>query len=770
LEWKSDSLNNWLCIAATGGLTLRNTKSNVAKEYVYDPLNPSSLQAFTVYHLTKDKQDRLWLSTDNGINIVDPNLQNFENIAVYQQLNLKNPKEFGLPTNILATENEFLVTSFYRHGLYVFNKDWRLIKHVARIPEDSKSERSENINNIYKDASGDFWFSTDSGLVKKHGNRYQFFFTPRIDPINEDEYAISKIYKRADGLFWIRARKKGIYLFDPVQGKFIARYEPNGTDIIGPVYSCFLDPQSTLWVGASNSISRYVAEDKKFKKITVKNEDSNICEVTWVTDITQDAENVIWAVSDKGLLKINKEKDEGVLMTQRSGLPENYLKRLMIDTAGQLWITSRQGIIKYDRKRTFTFFNINNGLPVEYEGHGFFDFDGNGHLLMGSSGFVTKFNPYQIKTNLAEPELVLMDLLADGKPVDMVVENGKRTITLKPGTNILNLHFTITNYTAPNENTYYYKLGDAEGAWQQVKNGDLALGSLPTGSYSLFIKGSNNDDVYSKIEQVTINVLPHWYETMLFYVLLGSLIVSLTIYFVRRRIATIRRESMLKQQLAESELKAIRAQMNPHFIYNVLNSIESYILEKDAQSASALVQKFANLSRLILENSTQSLVPVSREWRALELYTDLEAMRFENIFRYEFINRSSIDLNKLMVPPMLVQPLIENAIHHGLRNSLNRDSLVSIELTTTDNHVIFKVSDNGVGLSATINKKGGHLFKQQSLGLKTIEERVVAINALSRSNSASFSIREIVAENKSGTEAILTLRNEMCPRFEINHK
>ncbi|RZK73941.1 MAG: hypothetical protein EOO92_17775, partial [Pedobacter sp.] len=336
-------------------------------------------------------------------------------------------------------------------------------------------------------------------------------------------------------------------------------------------------------------------------------------------------------------------------------------------------------------------------------------------------------------------------------------EEGKKTITLKPGTNILNLHFVITNYTAPNENTYYYRLGEDDGNWQQVKNGDLALGSLPTGKYALFVKGSNNDDVFSKVEEITINVLPHWYETILFYLLLVFSIIFITIYFVRKRIATIRRQATLKQQLAESELKAIRAQMNPHFIYNVLNSIESYILEKDAESASVLVQKFANLSRLILENSTQSLVAVSREWRALELYTELEAMRFEYIFKYEFINHSSIDLKKLLVPPMLIQPLIENAIHHGLRNSLNSESMVSIELTTNADHIIFKVRDNGVGLSATINKNEGHLFKQQSLGLKTIEERVLAINASRKKQWASFSIREVVGEGKNGTEALVML-------------
>ncbi|RZK47393.1 MAG: hypothetical protein EOO87_22030, partial [Pedobacter sp.] len=119
-------------------------------------------------------------------------------------------------------------------------------------------------------------------------------------------------------------------------------------------------------------------------------------------------------------------------------------------------------------------------------------------------------------------------------------------------------------------------------------------------------------------------------------------------------------------KLSESELKAIRSQMNPHFIFNVLNSIESYIMDNEKAIASRLIQKFAGLSRLILENSTKSLVTADREWKALKLYTELEAMRYSDSFTYSFNVDENLQLQHILLPPMLIQPLIENAILHGL--------------------------------------------------------------------------------------------------------
>lgn len=211
-----------------------------------------------------------------------------------------------------------------------------------------------------------------------------------------------------------------------------------------------------------------------------------------------------------------------------------------------------------------------------------------------------------------------------------------------------------------------------------------------------------------------------------------------------------------RNKLSESELKAIRAQMNPHFIFNVLNSIESYIVENDSKTASRLIQKFASLSRLILENSTQSMVSADREWKALRLYAELEVMRFNQQFSCSFYADPSLDLSRLLLPPMLVQPLIENAIHHGMRNSATENNEITVSLEQTESTLLFTVADNGIGLDQAEKFKTFSAIKSKSIGISSIRERIEIFNGMNSGQAASFELQNNGSEGK-GTIAKLVL-------------
>ncbi|MES2454973.1 MAG: histidine kinase [Bacteroidota bacterium] len=261
-------------------------------------------------------------------------------------------------------------------------------------------------------------------------------------------------------------------------------------------------------------------------------------------------------------------------------------------------------------------------------------------------------------------------------------------------------------------------------------------------------------------------------QFLLYGVTAISILVLLSFYYVNRsRIGQLRlknelqkkqaeeqtRELLHRNKLSESELKAIRAQMNPHFIFNVLNSIESYIVENDSKTASRLVQKFASLSRLILENSTQSMVTADREWRALKLYAELEVMRFNKQFSCSFHIDAGIDLSRILLPPMLIQPLVENAIHHGMRNSAADGNRINILLEQTEAEICFTVEDNGIGLDEAEKFKTFSAIKSKSIGLSSIRERIEIFNSVNEGSRASFDVRRKRAEEGPGTIAILVL-------------
>jgi len=289
-----------------------------------------------------------------------------------------------------------------------------------------------------------------------------------------------------------------------------------------------------------------------------------------------------------------------------------------------------------------------------------------------------------------------------------------------------------------------------------------------------------------KLQQSKLNVLSQqqklnelelkqiWLYSVLAVLFLGSVIAYLiNLYRIRQlrfknilqKQEAIQNELLLKHQfqLTESELKAIRSQMNPHFIFNVLNSIEAYIMDNDKQTASRLIQKFASLSRLILENSTKSLVTADREWKALKLYTELEAMRYNNSFTFSFVVEEELQLKTLFLPPMLIQPLIENAILHGLIVEENADAHLEVQLKKYRNGICITVEDNGVGIGNKSKTKTNLGIKEKSIGLTSIKERIDIINAQINNCLASFNIAPRVEGN--GTYATVLLPFFENPKY-----
>ncbi|NRF37427.1 tetratricopeptide repeat protein [Pedobacter foliorum] len=244
-----------------------------------------------------------------------------------------------------------------------------------------------------------------------------------------------------------------------------------------------------------------------------------------------------------------------------------------------------------------------------------------------------------------------------------------------------------------------------------------------------------------------------WLYWILALVVLMSVLVYLLNLYRIRRLKYKNELQHHQHQLSESELKAIRAQMNPHFIFNVLNSIEAYVMDNEKRKASRLIQKFAALSRLILENSTRSLVSGDKEWKALMLYTELEAMRYDDTFTYSFTVADNIQLKTLYLPPMLIQPLIENAILHGLIIEPKADAHLAVTIQRKEDEIRITVEDNGVGIGKPANKNLMGGVKEMSMGLASIQERIDMINKQQIGKKASFTIEP--GANQNGTIAII---------------
>lgn len=199
----------------------------------------------------------------------------------------------------------------------------------------------------------------------------------------------------------------------------------------------------------------------------------------------------------------------------------------------------------------------------------------------------------------------------------------------------------------------------------------------------------------------------------------------------RQKIKAEQKEILLKAEISETELKALRAQMNPHFIFNALNSIADYINKNDARSADYYLGKFAKLMRGILENSEEKEIPLSEELKMLEFYMDLESLRFKNKFDYEVKIVDDINPENVLIPPLILQPFVENSILHGLSKKEN-DGKITIHIDKTEDLLKCIIEDNGIG------RKNPNENSGKSYGVKLTRERIALFDKSKNSDSGVF--------------------------------
>jgi LytS/YehU family sensor histidine kinase len=255
-----------------------------------------------------------------------------------------------------------------------------------------------------------------------------------------------------------------------------------------------------------------------------------------------------------------------------------------------------------------------------------------------------------------------------------------------------------------------------------------------------------------------------WWQTWWFRIGALLLIAGLVYWLYLLRVAQIRRKEKLKSQyekkLANVEMTALLAQMNPHFLFNSLNSIDSYIIKNESGKASEYLNNFARLMRLILQNSRSNYISLKDGLETLDLYLQMESLRFSNKFEYEIKVAEGIDTASIVIPPMLIQPYVENAIWHGLMHKKDgTPGKVEIIINRQDNNLICIIKDNGIGREKAAElkaqKPGSH---KRSMGMQITSDRIEMINKLYDTNT-SVKVVDLKNENgnASGTQVKLII-------------
>jgi len=450
---------------------------------------------------------------------------------------------------------------------------------------------------------------------------------------------------------------------------------------------------------------------------------------------TLDSNWLVLGTKGTGLLLYNH--DAVIQISPRTGFSSENVKCLWID-ANYIWAATPKGL---DR------INILQNKPIRYTIRHYTTSDG-----LASNEVNDLYGDNKRLWIATDKGLSLLPLDTLEEPfynlpvyIKRIGINDKDTALtssyeLAHDQNNIRIDFIGLSYKSPGLLNYRYKMVGLDTNWVYTQNRDVQFTTLPANRYTFLLSVQNLDGSWShNVAKVNFHIHAPFWKLWWFLLLTGAAGLYIVFIVIRYRFRRARREEekeeMLNKSLLHLKQKALRAQMNPHFTFNVMNSIQHFILHNRPESAHRYLSKFSKLMRIILNNSESNTIPIADEIKALELYLELEAMRFEREFQYEVELDPLIDAAETPMPSMLIQPYVENAIKHGILPA-GRPGMIRIRIFLERDYLKCTIEDNGIGRVQAEKEKNKHreAFEHRSFGTYITKERLSVLNELYNSD------------------------------------
>lgn len=619
--------------------------------------------------IIRDDKNNLLIGT-NGGGLYRETEEAFVNLTTRDGLN-------GNSVNAFYKEKDGTILLGTDNGISVYDKG----KIISDRKYDSLIE--EPVNTFFKDKNGNLWIGSDGAIFKYTGDKIKKYVPNSFS----DDYQVWGIHEDKSGNIWFATYLGGLFLFNGTSFTEQSRKLGFKSD---SYFTILEDEDGIIYFSSFDGVYLY---DPKTKQTGNFGKDDGISSELVYTMAFNNSKTELWAGTNQGLSKIDislfKKKGEKIITTYGkdegfSGVECNT-NGIYNEADGSIWFGTVNGLIKYS--------------PDEYIE-----------------------NNTLAKININNIRLFYIDTL--------LPQNSE----LAYHVNNISFNYSGICLTNPKKVKYTHLLEGFDKKWSPVGyERTVTFSSLPPGKYTLKVKCTNNEGIWNETPATFTFIIktPFW-KTLWFYIFLGLFIAALIIIFIRLRIRGVKnkekRKTELNKKIANIELQALRAQMNPHFIFNTMTSIQHYISNNDTDAALKYLSKFAKLMRSIIGNSKQQMIPIAEELNALNLYLELEIMRFTDKFEYKIIVDKNIDPNYDRIPSMLIQPYVENAIIHGLLPKQSHGR-ISIHLQRQGNNILCTIEDNGIGRERSKEFKKNRVQQHKSMGMSITQERLDILNS-----------------------------------------
>jgi hypothetical protein len=678
------------------------------------------LPEYEILYPFVDKDNRIWAGTTQGVfqQKLRPPF-----IHAYRYPPAEGETYTGGFTSLYKYKDRLYAGRFSRNkGLAIIDATtMKLIHEVDLFGNDNDWNEIRSIEMYHPDT---LWIGTNASLVWYDipSGRYGKLLDGKKYPWAES-FASVLGPPRPDGYAWIVGTLNGKVVRYHIPTRTFTLFTSQTTPALpfDRVKSVAYDAYGDVWIGG-HSLARWNNRNQDFDTLITVYGGANKFNDDIVTFVA-DTEGSLWIHNaGNGLQKYHIKDKTFTAYSVKDGLPSDALTSLSPVMDGKVWIAGSFYLTLFDdRTKQFTIYDQSDGMPDQpTSGRRMFYDRETDKLYLSNNEYISVFPFHPIAETDQSSDLIIEEISVDNQ---RTYYQPNEPLRIHYDENSLMIRYTVIDFEKSNYQ-FSYRL-DPASDWIVV--GDqrsINLSNLEPGAYTIQIRASGKPGVEKSKEIALVIRSPLW-QTPWFIILVVLLIGAAVYLGLRNRIQHIRQKANLDKQLSQTEMKALQAQMNPHFIFNSLNSIGEMILNNENKDASNYLSKFARLIRITLDQSSQSMVSLRNTIDYLERYMEMENIR-NSLFTHQVSVDPGLDIDETMVPPMLIQPFIENALWHGVSAASKRIH-VKIDFKKVKDKLVCTIDDNGIGIDHArqqVHTNGRH----QPVGITNIQTRVGLLN------------------------------------------